>query len=522
MRGGMGGFLAGMAQGYGTVMNFKRQADEDEWRREERERMRKDREEADALKAGLKAAGTPVTVEPGEVYQPAMDDEGNAMPANPTAATFAVRGVRFDTRDKADAAAAAQNSPAAVAARQAGVLGSFGKVSEAMQLRSAAQQQELAGLQTEEARAQANARKFYRAAAEAALQGGWDGVARFATENYNDGRTYKPVTNDKGGARLVAYAQDGKELGGMDFASPADFLSFTYARSDPSKYVERADRQEREKREQANSDRTYGLNVAQLEVQARNAERQHQLALANYRLSASREARDPFTKMPESRKLEHQTNAARIKDISAAITKAQAEGSWNPKSENARALQTDLATLQAKNELLLDGGKQPHDPFGILGDGQPTTGQQFIGRIAREEMQRNGVSMDDAVSYAVKVEQRIQQEAGGNPVRAAQLRAELLQKAAGQTQGAGTRGPGLADAAPARGYPPTRSLGGNGPTANRAPSYEGWLAAKEAHDDALDAAQNMSPDRREAYLRDRLPALKQELDFQQGYLNARW
>jgi hypothetical protein len=371
---GLGSFASGLAAGYGTALGLKQQGDEAKWRDEERARIRADREEADAYKRDLKAAGSPVEVASGEVYQPAVDDDGNAMPANPTSGLWQAGGQQFKSRGLADAYAAQ-----APGLRQAAVMDRYGKVSEAAALRNSMQSQELGALQLGEAKEQDAARRFARAAVGAVLQGP-DAVARFATENYDDGRTYKAVPGQNGGFRLVAHGADGKEVGGKDFAGPEDFISFAVSRGDPSKYVERQDRKAEIAREQGNNDRDYGLRVAGLEVQARNADDQRRLGWANYGLSAARSRReqaqfdaDPMFKLPERVKLEFQNNARQIEQINGAITKAQAEGSYDPASPNAKALQTNLSALQARNIVLLNGsgGKQAADPLGLFGDATP-------------------------------------------------------------------------------------------------------------------------------------------------------
>jgi len=61
----------------------------------------------------------------------------------------------------------------------------------------------------------------------------------------------------------------------------------------------------------------------------------------------------------------------------------------------------------------------------------------------------------------------------------------------------------------------------NGATASTTePNYKSWLSAKNKKDELLSAASNMSPDRREDYLRDRLPQVEQALKFHSDYLNT--
>ncbi len=115
---GLGQFLNGAAQGYGTVMKFQRE-DEDERDRKERrdfEKSQRDRTlreqgEADALKDSVKAAAAPVAVQESEEEEVGPTQNGDAPRK---VRSYAVGGVKFGTQEGAEQAAGEQNASAAV------------------------------------------------------------------------------------------------------------------------------------------------------------------------------------------------------------------------------------------------------------------------------------------------------------------------------------------------------------------------------------------------------------------------
>lgn len=148
-------FLAGMGAGY---LDNERRKEEDA-RRDKREK--RDQELHDARMSDIKRqasdrdalrkAAAPVAVESGEVYQPAVDDEGNAMPANPTSGTYMVGARRFAERGVAEAEAASQNDPRAVRGRVMRELAAQGNVVAADQMRTSGIQADAAQLSLEQA-----------------------------------------------------------------------------------------------------------------------------------------------------------------------------------------------------------------------------------------------------------------------------------------------------------------------------------------------------------------------------------
>lgn len=81
-----------------------------------------------------------------------------------------------------------------------------------------------------------------------------------------------------------------------------------------------------------------------------------------------------FERLPEAKKLEVQSVAAELKDISKAMIAAQAEGGWDPaKNPGQKQLAVTKAALEFRLRGLLSGGEE-EDPLGIFG-AKPATNQ---------------------------------------------------------------------------------------------------------------------------------------------------
>jgi hypothetical protein len=113
---------------------------------EKRDRERAQWKRDDALQTSMDGAAKPVKVEDGSSYQPANDDEGNPMPANPTAGMLAVGGKKFTDPAQANAAAASMNAPTAVVRRQAAAMQAAGKPIEAQHYEQIARKMEEEGI----------------------------------------------------------------------------------------------------------------------------------------------------------------------------------------------------------------------------------------------------------------------------------------------------------------------------------------------------------------------------------------
>lgn len=176
----IGAGMVGYQKGVADREERERRRERDDYERRQRERTEREQQRQDEIRAGMAEAYAPTTVQSGEVYQPAVDDDGNTMPANPTAGTYKAGGQRFANEDEAKTAAIAYNSPAARTMRMSDVLGSKGEAVAAQNLRTAARQERMGELQLNEAEA-AHINKMFDQSLESA--GSWDAVAELVSKS---------------------------------------------------------------------------------------------------------------------------------------------------------------------------------------------------------------------------------------------------------------------------------------------------------------------------------------------------
>lgn len=151
--GGLGFLMSGVAQGIERGMSIKERQQRLEQERAEaqfqaaqRERMLKQQGQADALEASLREAAQPVAPRTEQSWQPAVDDEGNAMPPNLAPQRFMAGGAQYPTMAAAQQGARAQSSDVAVMRRQSKALRAAGKTSEATQYAQLAERLESEGI----------------------------------------------------------------------------------------------------------------------------------------------------------------------------------------------------------------------------------------------------------------------------------------------------------------------------------------------------------------------------------------
>jgi hypothetical protein len=128
-------------------------------RKEKREFDRSERNRLVQMRTAVGEASKPLEVTDGTVYQPEVDDEGYAMPANPTAGTFKVGMQRFMDRGAAEQAVAA-DTPQARMGRIAGVYEQHGDPEAAMRLRTGGMQERSAQLGLDKAEVDFANQKF--------------------------------------------------------------------------------------------------------------------------------------------------------------------------------------------------------------------------------------------------------------------------------------------------------------------------------------------------------------------------
>ncbi len=156
---GLSSLIGGFNQGYRMVKDIEDDQADRDFKREQRARQQRQWGDEDALRASMKDAAAPATVEQSMVKAPEQDDRDVGQPgeAAPTPAGFSVRGKAYATMAEAQGAADTYNASAQVTARMSDALTRAGKVSDAAQLRSSARQEQVASLQLDDLqRAHAN------------------------------------------------------------------------------------------------------------------------------------------------------------------------------------------------------------------------------------------------------------------------------------------------------------------------------------------------------------------------------
>lgn len=298
---GLGNFLAGMASGYGTVMKFRRDAEdakdreeERKFRREERERQRKINQQDDEYRQGLMDASAPVApVRTEEVRPESMDNRDVGQAGEPSFSAYAVRGAKFADTASAEKAAADMNTPAAQAARVGAYMRGKGRFGDAAALENQTRQAKLADLQMEDIEVNRAIKLYDRQLADAAMNGGHEGIAKFGVESPGDGAGGKRKMRVVPGAdgKTVQYAliePDGKErILPYTFTNDdkgVQQAAFTLSRGVPTA--------EKLKHVMERNDKERGFKIQEEELARRKTEsdRDYQLRLSQFNFSRQRAA----------------------------------------------------------------------------------------------------------------------------------------------------------------------------------------------------------------------------------------
>lgn len=204
------------------------------WEREDRDFQRGERQRMVKNRDAVAAAAAPVEPASGEVFQPAVDDEGNAMPANPTAGTFMVDGQRFSDRTAATEAA---NTPERTAQRVSRAMMSTGDMAGAQAVRTGARQEKQADLQISQATAAAERDRALREVGQTIITGGWSAVPQ-VYDKYRDGMKATVKEDGKGGATITYAGPDGKTVGSKTYAALPEFFADVAGGLDPAKWFD--------------------------------------------------------------------------------------------------------------------------------------------------------------------------------------------------------------------------------------------------------------------------------------------
>ena len=323
--------MSGLADGYVRGKQLRQDIDAREedraLRRERNDRERAENARQDKLREDLAAASAPQKVTGGETYQPAVDDNGLPMPANPTAGNAWMVGTQsYTDRAAADAAAAAANAPQAQTQRMAQAYMANGMPAQAQQLTTAARQGEAADLQLAHTKDTMERDKALREASSLLAKGGWQAVPTLH-ERYNDGLTSKVQEDGKGGATVTLFDKAGKQVGAPEvYADLPEFYSRVAGQFDPSLWLSDSRERRKEDRAQSNADRSYALQEKQFDLagkrearMAASAERTASAAERQARLAE--EAAKPKVETPDST-FDSKTAA----EIAKAIAIKEAEG----------------------------------------------------------------------------------------------------------------------------------------------------------------------------------------------------
>lgn len=369
---GMLAFVTGLGGGYLTARDRKLHLDaraaDQTWKAEERQRQRREWERSDAVDGAVRDAAAPVEAKDATVYQPANDDEGNAMPANPTEGRMSVQGTHFSDPAEAEKAVAAANAPRARMGRVADAYASAGRIDKAEAVRTSVRQGEVADLQAKQLTEADDRDRKMREAGGLLARGGWAAVPTLY-DRYDDGLSARVVEDGKGGATVITIDKDGKEVGKQAYRDLPHLFQTVAGQFDLKLWLDGEKDRRREDRElakdQVDADYKAGsLDVARQNAATNEAYRKDMGTAATTR--AENSAKDPFAKMPEAEKLSFQSINRQIETIQTEIVKAQAGGMADPTA--IAQLRQQAAGLQIRQRQLLEKYQPTQarpDPLGL-------------------------------------------------------------------------------------------------------------------------------------------------------------
>lgn len=383
--------LQSAVNGYLRGQRYAEDQEERQFQKEQRDRTLKEQADADALKSDLKQAGRQIAVEQigGQQQLPVWADNRDAgsaeMQALPNSGLMAtpvalqVAGKPYGTRGEADAAAAAANTPTAVAQRTADVYRRHGQLDKAMAVEHSEQQAQAARMQL--------ANQQFRQGLGKAMLGGHEALAQFATATeagHLTGIQAKAIPSADG--KTVTYATVDKDgivtpLQGLTFSNDRQGITeaalFLDKLVDPVARMQLQEQQAQSKQAQSNTDRAFAEGVRQFDrTDARLTAGQAQeselrgLQIGKARVDLEEATRN--AKVPAAVRLQAETLKKESEAINAAITKSQADGSWSPDSPGAKQLLERRAILTEQLNRTLapyvpSESKGSADPFGLRG-----------------------------------------------------------------------------------------------------------------------------------------------------------
>lgn len=359
-------FAAGFGTGYLRQKERKEDRDrEDEdrsFKREERDRQRKAWKKADDLDAAVTKASQPVEAQDATVYQPAVDDEGYDMPANPTAGRMAVAGQTFNDPQAAQAAVTAANTPQARMARVSEAYANAGQLDKAQAVNTLRKQADTDQRESK-----------LREAGGLLARGGWNAVPALY-RRYDDGLEAKVEADKDGdGATVITMDKDGKEVGRQKYRDIPHLFETVAGQFDPKLWLDSAAKRRDDDRATARDAQTASYQGRMAAVAEQNAEtnaayRSDMADAATTRANATA-AKGAYERMPEAEKIAFQSINRQVETIQTEIIKAKAGGMADPAA--IADLQAQSASLQLRARTMLakyqpEGGGAPRpDPLGL-------------------------------------------------------------------------------------------------------------------------------------------------------------
>lgn len=381
----LGAGASGYQGGQEQARQRSRQEEDDAFRREQRDRQRTDWQRKDqeyerqqADQAAERAAMAPTEMKP----ELAPDQQG------PQA--FQVAGKTIADPAAAEAATQAYNAPQAGMRRAAGAVRDPMRAAE---LQGRANQTEMGGIQLDEARAAQAAAAWDREMTDAIVGSlktvsdpakavdfmnksaadGMGGKSKWAHKVEGDSITFYPVgpdgtalnngwtgPNTPQGRMQLAMMLSKKTPIGDKLKDLRDQQKADFDRQDKKSDNERQDRQ------QASTER---YQQGMLDVQ------RGELGIRSNEARLRRAALDAEAKIPPAVKMQYASIDKELATLNSAITKAQAEGQFDPKSPQAQALMLRQRELTTTAQRILqpyigDGGgaASSGDPLGLFGD----------------------------------------------------------------------------------------------------------------------------------------------------------
>jgi hypothetical protein len=393
-----GGIARGLASGINGYIrgvmikrNMDREDKRDAWDEEQRGNLRADRARTDAERQALIDAGQPVQAEVANDVQ--KDDDGNYMPAVPA---YRAGGQRYDSMAEASGAASAANAPDAVAQRQSAALRGIGKPLEAAQLEAATTSVKAGKFQLEKGQEEWLDQKWDKAIGSVGSVA--DGAEilttllgrKVTTAMSEDGKKVQFMAEGPNGQMVKMGTEFSSDAKGLQQFIMAHSKTMTAAQKiggiQAIESFEESKRQflENKRLQEKQIDNQASFQNASLGIARGNqAISQGHLDLAKTKRQDDLEA-DPLRKLPGPVKAALTGYDSALKGIDAAMSKAQAEGQWDPQSPGAKELIARQRDYQHKREQLLkphlkDAGGGAY-PFGDTAGAEPKT---TAGKAAR-------------------------------------------------------------------------------------------------------------------------------------------